>query len=472
MRALTLGAGGLFLLATWLLAAPAGLSAEAWRVAGVAALMALWWVTEVIPLPATALVPLVLLPPLGLASIADAAAPYANPVIFLFLGGFVLAAALSRCGLHRRIALGIVAASGSSAAALVAGFMGATAFLSMWVSNTATVLMVLPIALSVLALDGGSTEAASGATGGGTAFAVALMLGLAYAANIGGMATLIGTPPNALLAGFMGETYGVQVGFVEWLALGGPLVAVALPVAWWLLTRDLSGTGAPDRSRVLAARAGLGRLSREEAVVGAVTALTAAAWMTRPVLARWLPGVSDAGIAIAGALALFLLSAAAAKREPLLRWDDVEALPWGVLILFGGGLSLAAAIQASGLAAWIGSSFGAARALPSLVVVGVVTAAVVYLTELTSNTATAATFLPIAAAVAVGVGIDPFQLAAAVALAASAAFMMPVATPPNAVVYGSGVVPIGRMVRAGFWLNIVFIGLITAAVRLLGPLVA
>ncbi len=472
MRALILVAGLLLLGATWLVPAPAGLSAEAWRVAGVGALMALWWVSEVIPLPATALVPLVLLPPLGLATIGDAAAPYANPVIFLFLGGFVIAAALSRCGLHRRIALGIVVASGSSPAGLVAGFMVATAFLSMWVSNTATVLMVLPIALSVLALDDASSAGPSGGARVPSGFAVALMLGIAYAANIGGMATLIGTPPNALLAGFMDETYGVRVGFVEWLALGGPVVAVALPLAWWLLTRGLDGVGAPDRGGVLEARARLGRPSREEALVGVVTALTAIAWITRPVLARLVPGLSDAGIAVTGALALFVLSGAAEERGALLRWEDVEALPWGVLILFGGGLSLAAAIQDSGLAAWIGASFDAARALPALVIVGVVTAVVIYLTELTSNTATAATFLPIAAAVAAGVGIDPFQLGASVALAASAAFMMPVATPPNAVVYGSGLVPIRRMVGAGFWLNLVFILLITGAVRVLGPLVS
>jgi sodium-dependent dicarboxylate transporter 2/3/5 len=484
MRALGLGVGGVLLAATWALPAPAGMPAEAWRVAGVAALMAAWWVTEALPLPATALIPLVLLPLLDLASIGDTAAPYANPVIFLFLGGFMLAGALSRCGLHRRIALGIVAASGTSPAALVAGFMGATAFLSMWVSNTATVLMVLPIALSVLALEDGSRGPASGdppaaaartrgnEEPGAPAFAIALLLGVAYAANIGGMATLIGTPPNALLAGFMDETYGVRVGFVEWMVLGLPLVAVALPLAWALLTRGLVGARAPDTSLVRAARAGLGPVSRAEVIVGAITALTAGGWMARPLLARWVPGVSDAGIAIAGALSLFVVSEASRDREPLLAWEDVEALPWGVLILFGGGLSLASVIQGSGLAGWIGASFDAASGLPPLLVIGAVTAVIIYVTELTSNTATAATFLPVAAAVAIGIGIEPLQLAAAVALSASAAFMMPVATPPNAVIYGSGLVPIGRMVRAGFWLNLAFIGLITAAVRMLTPLVA
>ena len=434
----------------------------AWRAAGVAALMAVWWVSEAVPLPATALVPLVLFPPLGLASIGGAAAPYANPVIFLFLGGFILAAALSRSGLHRRIALGIVTRAGGGPRATIAGFMAATAFLSMWVSNTATVLMMLPIALSVLALDRPPGSPAGGA------FPCALLLGIAYAANIGGMATLIGTPPNALLAGFLDETYGMRLGFLEWMLVGLPLVAVALPLAWAFLARGVAGE-VLAADALQGARAALGATRREERLVGAVAATTAAAWIGRPLLEGWIPALSDAGIAIAGSLALFVLTALAPRRPALVAWDDVETLPWGVLILFGGGLSLASVIQESGLAAWIGDAMAGSGAWPALAVVATVTAGIVFLTELTSNTATAATFLPVAAAVGVGLGVGAFPLAAAVALAASAAFMMPVATPPNAVVYGSGLVPIGRMVRAGLVLNLVLIVLITAVVWLLAP---
>ncbi|MEN8376024.1 MAG: SLC13 family permease [Gemmatimonadota bacterium] len=468
--ALPLGLGAAAI--TWILPAPAGMPPAAWTCAGVAVLMAVWWVTEAVPLPATALVPLVAFPWLGLASMRDAAAPFANPVIFLFLGGFIIAAALARCGLHRRIALAIVAASGTGPKRLVAGFMIATAFLSMWVSNTATVLMMVPIAGSVLALSPQAGEADETDGEASDALAVALLLGVAYAANIGGMGTLIGTPPNALLAGFMDEAYGVRVGFVEWMMIGVPLLVVALPITWLVLTRDVGSASAPSVHAIAHARAPLGPPTRAERFVGAITAATALAWITRPVLARWIPGLSDAGIAVAGALTLFVVAGWSRRPDSWLDWDDVEALPWGVLILFGGGLSLSAVIQSSGLADWIGGTFAGTSAWPLVAVVAAVTTVIIFLTELTSNTATAAAFLPVAAAVAVGMGADPILLAAAVALAASGAFMMPVATPPNAIVYGTGRVPIGRMIRAGILLNLLFIVLVTATVRLLGPFLA
>lgn len=460
--------GPLLFAALLLLPPPAGMTPAGWRTAAVGLLMAVWWITEAIPIPATALVPLLLFPLLGVGSVSAAAAPYANPVIFLFLGGFLIAAALQRCGLHRRMALTIIALVGASPRRLIGGFMAATAFISMWVSNTATVVMLLPMALSVLGLvESGSRVGAN--------FGAALLLGLAYAASIGGMGTLIGTPPNALLAGFMDEAYGVRIGFVEWMLLGVPLVLVAVPLAWLLLTRILypvpgdAAAGGADLIRDELRR--LGPLSRAELLVGAITALTAAAWVTRPLLDDIVPGLSDAGIAIGGALLLFVIPSHWRDRTPLLGWEDARHVPWGVLLLFGGGLSLADAIEQTGLATWIGEALAVVAAWPPLLVVLTVTTVIVFLTELTSNTAVSAAFLPVAAALAVGIGADPLLLAVPVALGASCAFMMPVATPPNAIVYGSGRVTIPQMARAGFWLNLVMIVLATAAAFLLAPLI-
>ena len=450
-----------------LLPPPAAMTPAAWRTAATGILMAVWWITEAIPIPATALVPLLLFPLLGVASIGAAAAPYANPVIFLFLGGFLIAAALQRCGLHQRMALTIIALAGTSPRRLVGGFMAATAFISLWVSNTATVVMLLPMALSVITL-----VESRGATGAN--FAVTLLLGLTYAASIGGMGTLIGTPPNALLAGFMDETYGIRIGFVEWMLLGVPLVLVALPLSWLLLTRVLypvpGGDAAGGADLIRSELRRLGPLSRAELIVGGITALTAIAWVTRPLIDDVLPGISDAGIAVGGALLLFVIPAGWRERSPLLDWDDAQRLPWGVLLLFGGGLSLADAIEETGLAAWIGEALGAVAAWPPLLVVLTVSTVIVFLTELTSNTAVAAAFLPVVAALAVGIGADPLLLAVPVALGASCAFMMPVATPPNAIVYGSGHLTIPQMARAGFWLNLLMIVLVTAAAFLLAPL--
>ncbi len=452
-----------------LLPAPAGMTGGAWRTTAVAVLMAVWWITEALPIPATALLPLALFPALGVAPVAAASAPYANPVIWLFLGGFLIAIAIERCGLHRRLALGILRAVGTRPANLIGGFMLGTAFLSMWISNTATVLMMLPMALSVLALV--DRETADGAADPN--FAVALLLGLAYAANIGGLGTLIGTPPNALLAGFMSESLGVQIGFGQWMLVGVPLVAVSLPLCWLLLVRVLYplriDTLVGGAEVIQREAAGLGPVGRAEWTVGIVTAATATAWVTRPLLEPFVPGLNDTSIAVAGALLLFLVPVDWRKGEFPLTWNAAERLPWAVLLLFGGGLSLASAIQETGLAAWIGAAMQGIGAWPLVGVVLAVTAVVIFLTELTSNTATAASFLPVAAALAAGIGAAPLQLAIPTVLAASCAFMLPVATPPNAIVYGSERVSLPQMVRAGIWLNLLFIGLITAAVFLLVP---
>jgi sodium-dependent dicarboxylate transporter 2/3/5 len=324
--------------------------------------MAVWWITEAIPIPATALLPLVVLPITGIGTMRETAAPYANPIIFLFLGGFILAAGLETSGLHRRLALGIIRFAGTTPRRLIAGFMVATAFLSMWISNTATVLMMLPIALSTLAVVEPDTESPN------PHFPIALLLGIAYAANIGGLATLIGSPPNALLAGFMEETYGYTLGFAQWMTLGLPLTLLALPLCWLLLTRLLFSVGNGSTTNgdddLAAEWRARGAMSLRERVVAVVTVGTALAWIFRPMLSEWVPGLSDAGIAIAGAMLLFLIPVDWKRLTPVLRWKSVERLPWGILILFGGGLSLASAIQRSGLAEWIGTGLTAAGTWP------------------------------------------------------------------------------------------------------------
>lgn len=458
---------GLALATMMLLSAPPeAMTPAAWRVAAVAALMATWWVTEALPIAATALVPLVLFPSLGIAALGATASPYANPVIYLFLGGFLLAAALQRVTLHQRLALGIIAAVGTRPDRLVLGFIVATAAISMWVSNTATVVMLLPIATPVLELvrSAAVREEAAAAMSDSAAhdFEVALLLGIAYAASIGGIGTIVGTPPNALLAGFMAETFGTPIGFGRWMLVGVPIVAVGIPITWLLLTRVVYRVR-PDPMPAAAMivesqRAAMGRIRREEWIVGAVVGLAALGWIGQPVIARTLPGLTEPAIGIAAALLLFILPAD--DRRPVLDASALERVPWGVLVLFGGGLSLAAAIQDSGLAAWLGESLSALRAYPLLAVMLIVATVVVFLSELTSNTATAAAFIPLAAALAHGIGAEPVGLVVTTAIAASLGFMMPVGTPPNALVFGTGRVRIGEMVRAGVLLNLVMIAVV------------
>ncbi len=453
-----------------LLPAPAGLPAAGWRTAAVAVLMAVWWVTEPIPIPATALLPLALFPVLGIGSIGDAATPFANPLIYLFLGGFLLAQAMQDVGLPKRIALESVRLFGTRPGSVIAGIMGASAFLSMWVSNTATALMMLPLGMSLIELLPGDGENQDRRR-----FGTALMLGIAYSCSIGGMATLIGTPPNAFLAGFMLETYGVSIGFAQWMLLGVPLVLVGLPLTWLILTRIVfpvpRGEIPGGRSLIEERRAGLGPLRRAEKRVAVVLGLTALAWITRPLVQDSIPGLSDAGISIGAAIVLFLLPAGEPDGRRLLTWQQAEAIPWGVLVLVGGGLSLAAAIGSTGLGDWLGGRMESIASWPLLLLLATVVAFVILLTELTSNTATAATFLPVLGALALVIGQDPLILAVPAALAASGAFMLPVATPPNAIVYGSGAVQVSDMVRAGVWINLLFTVLITLAARFLLPLV-
>ncbi|HUH13043.1 MAG TPA: DASS family sodium-coupled anion symporter, partial [Longimicrobiales bacterium] len=456
--------------------APGALPPVGWRMAAVGVLMAVWWMTEAIPISATALLPLVMFPLLGVLSMSATAAPYANELIFLFMGGFFIAFAMEKWGLHLRIALGIVATVGTSPRRLVLGFMLATAFLSMWISNTAATAMMLPIGMAL----GEMFRPAD--TEGPFEFGIALMLGTAYAASIGGVATLIGTPPNAVMAGAASEMLGIQVGFLEWMRVGVPVAAVMLPIAWLLLVGVLYRPGrlAGNAAALLKERrAALGPASRGEKAVGIVFLLTALAWIFRepkplgeltiPGLQTFFPMVTDATIAIAGALALFLIPVDRKKGVFALDWETARRIPWGVLILFGGGLSLARGMDQSGLAAWIGTGVGALGAVPAVVIIAVVATLFIFLTEMTSNTATSTMAMPIMAGVAVGLGIAPLTLMAVAALSASMAFMLPVATPPNAIVFGSGYLTIPQMVRAGFWLNLIAIVVVTVAATLLVP---
>jgi sodium-dependent dicarboxylate transporter 2/3/5 len=437
---------------------PESLSYEAHKTAAMFLLMGVWWATEAVPVPVTALVPLAAFPILGIVDIQAAANPYANKTIYLFFGGFLLATAIQKWDLHKRIALFVLENVGSNGASLVLGFMLTAAFISMWVMNTATTIMLLPIGLAVITVvketvKGLNEEEAEN-------FQLSLLLGIAYGATIGGMSTLIGTGPNGMLAAFMSDNYNLDISMVDWMKVGVPLSAVMLPSSWLILTRVIYPVNfetSQETTNLLATmKEELGSFEGPEVKVFIVFFATALAWMFRTVLddVPGLTGLSDAGIAMISALFLFLLpSGHEEKKGSLLEWQDAqENVPWGLLVLFGGGLSLANAVQSTGLAIWIGNLIPSGISIV-LIVILVVTL-IIFLTELTSNMATTATFLPVVAALAVQSEFDPILVTAAVALAASCAFMLPVATPPNAIVFGSGLIKVPQMAKAGFLLNV------------------
>ena len=471
--------------------------------AAVAVLMAAWWMTEALPIAATSLVPLVAFPVLGTdVEMETVGASYGNPIIFLFLGGFLIALAMQRWNLHRRIALVTLSIMGDKPGPMIAGFMIATGFISMWVSNTATAVMMLPIGMSVLmivskvmgtALNGAAGAAdqdgAAGDRGEGTAgnqsdggddtgigavvksnFGTALMLGIAYSASIGSLGTIIGTPPNLFLIGYLKDNHDISIGFGQWMIVGVPLSVVMMAIAWFLLVKVLFK---PEIDRIPGGRelireelAKLGPMSTGEKLVLAMFVLAAVSWISLPLIFEE-PPISDEGIAMAVGLLLFLIPGGANRGVRLLDWDTAEKLPWGVLLLFGGGLALSAQFSESGLTEWIGKTTSGLGVLPTILVVAIFAAIILFLTELTSNTATAATFVPVVGGVAMGLDLDPLLLTIPVALAATCAFMLPVATPPNAVAFGSGYVTMAQMVKGGLWLNVIGIVLITATVYLL-----
>ena len=456
--------GPAWLLATLLLPGPDGMPDSAWRCLGIALLMATWWATEALPIPATSLLPLVVMPSLGINDIASVATSYANPIIYLFLGGFLLGIAMQRWQLHRRIALKVLLLVGHQPRQQIAGFMIATGFLSMWVSNTATAIMMLPIGLSVVSLlEGGDPKEVA-------RYATALLLAIAYSASIGGVATLIGTPPNALLAAYLAEDRGIDIGFAQWMMIGLPITLVMMVAAWWWLTRRgfNLGSGSEADDMVATELARLGRITKAERRVGSLFLLAAFAWVSRPFLNDLgLVWLNDTGIAIAAGILLFLLPSGERRGERLMVWEDAQQLPWGILLLFGGGLALAGAISGSGLATWIADQLSLFGALPLLMLIGVVVLVIIFLTEVTSNTATAAAFLPLLGALALSLDISPLIITVPAAIAASCAFMMPVATPPNAIVFATGHMKIRSMIRAGFALNLISTPVVTLMAYLL-----
>jgi sodium-dependent dicarboxylate transporter 2/3/5 len=439
---------------------PEGLSIEAWRVVSLAALMVVWWVTEAIPISATALIPLAALPLLGAASMKDAASPYADPIVFLFIGGFILAACVERWRLHERIALSIASVAGGRPVALVGAFMIASLLISMWISNTATTLMLAPIAIG----------AARAMTGGGKtdlALGGALTLGVAHAATIGGIGTPVGSPTNLIAMAFF-DRANESIAFIDWMMRAIPIMLLMLPVAWLLLCWPLFGKGHARFEAignvVKDALNALGPLSRPETRIGIIFALVALAWMTRTVLVK-LPGLSsltDTGIGVLGALLLFFIPSGRGGGEKLIDWKTAERIPWGIAILFGGGLSLAAAMESTGLAAWIGEWISDLDGVSAFALVALLVVTTILVSELASNVATLTSMLPVVAAVATATETPLQQLAFPVALAASFAFMLPVATAPNAIAYSSGMVTLKRMLSVGFGLNIAAIVLLLA----------
>jgi solute carrier family 13 (sodium-dependent dicarboxylate transporter), member 2/3/5 len=450
---------------------PAGLSPAGWAAAALGVWMAIWWATEALPLFVTALLPLVFIPLLGIADINAAAAPFANPVVFLLLGGFLMGLGVERWNLHRRIAFYIIVRVGSRPLNLLAGVMLATASVSMWISNTATTIMMLPIAISLIVVvlpSEGSRDRDQ------RNFAAAMTLGVAHAASIGGMGTLIGSPPNALAASYLAQTFNVQVSFAEWMAIALPMAAVMLAFAFLVLMRvfpfqTLSGAGSDAVSDMLRS---LGPMSTPEKRVASIFAVVVACWISRPFVGDLIGiKITDSGIAIAGAIALFLVPADWRSRTFLLDHATARKAPWDILVLFGGGLSLAQAMDSTGLALWIGNGLSFLHGMHFIVLVAGVALLLVFMTELMSNTAATAAFLPIAGSLVLGADAAPLLIAVPVALAASAGYMLPVSTLPNALVYATGYIPLARMIRAGFILDLLAAAVITLGIALVAPFI-
>ncbi|MEU3847831.1 SLC13 family permease [Micrococcus terreus] len=460
---------------------PASLSFEGRAVAGCALWMAIWWMTEAAPIPVTSLLPLVLFPLFGMAPMKEVAAPYADSVVFLVMGGVILGLATEKSNLHLRVALLTIRTIGTKPAQIVLGLMVASAFISAWVSNTATAVIMVPIAVSILTLVRRVDPAAAGPK-----FAASMLLGVAYGVTIGSTATLIGQPPMALMKAYLGESQGFDMEFGQWMLVGVPWAVVMLFVAWLVLTKLVFRPEAkviPGGAEMIRDElAQMGRMTTPERRVGLIFLVAIFFWVFVPFIADipavaeampWLGSISDTQVAMAAAIACFLVPAQKrsvdANGTPLLRWSASKEIPWGLLLLFGGGLSLSAMFSATGLSQWIGEQVGGLSGVPSWVIILVVIIVGLGLTELTSNTATAAAFFPIFGAVAVGVGISPLLMTIAVTLAVCSAYMLPVATPSNAVAFGSGEVSIKQMVRAGVWLNVISLALIMIVMYTLVP---
>ena len=462
-----------------LIPTPAEMSVEAQRVLASTAWVACWWITEAIPIPATSLLPVVLFPLTGALEAGESMEPYADANVFLFLGGFTIAVCMERWNLHRRIALNIINFLGTSPVRLIFGFMVATAFLSMWISNTATTMMMMPIALAVIVKVAEIVQKQDmdiDVRQGNFNFGTGLMLSIGYAASIGGVATLIGTPPNIIFAGVADEMFGQTIGFAEWMFYGLPLSAVFLVIAWVYMTKvayppemdELPG----GREVIQTELKDMGPITSPEKKIAVVFACVAVAWISRSfVLEDIFPMIHDATIGIFFAVVTFLIPVDIKKGEFLNNWETAVKIPWGILLLFGGGLSVARGFQETGLAEWIGERLGFLHGAPMILIMLSVVALVIFLTEITSNTATTSMMMPIMASMAAAMEVHPYALMITAATAASYAFMLPVATPPNAVVFGSGYITIPQMAKAGVWLNLIAIITVTIMVYLYLPVI-
>jgi len=437
-----------------------GLNEGATPVIAIGAWMVIWWMAEAVPLPVTALLPLILFPLLEVFSTGEAAAPYASPIVFLFMGGFLIALAMEKRNLHKRIALNIIKLTGTDANGIILGFMLATAFLSMWISNTATSVMMLPIALSVVDLLD-NTDADSSYRKGYRKFALCLMLGIAYAANIGGTTTIIGTPPNVVFVGYMQEFYQKEMAFGKWLFIGVPVCFTLLSVTYLMMTRVLF----PHRLQKLAGSASLiedklkelGPMSKAERGVAVIFGLTAACWIFQSGINELLGGkyLDNTIVAMAGGILMFVTPVSFNRHEYVLDWKSTERLPWGILLLFGGGLCLAKGMESTGIVQLVGDSIAGSGTISLWLLMLLLTGFMLFMTEIMSNVALTVIFVPVVLGIADSLGVNALYLAIPVTLAASCAFMMPISTPPNAVVFSSGHIRMADMVKAGFLLNII-----------------
>lgn len=447
------------------------LSPEADKVIGIALWMVLWWITEVVSIAITALIPLTFYPLLGIMPIKEVAVNYGHPIIFLFFGGFVLALALEKVNLHRRVALSIIKLTGTSPNKIILGFMLATAFLSMWISNTATTVVMLPIAYSVIEL---LINDEDGFTKKDRNFALSIMLGIAYSANVGGIATLIGTPPNIVLAGFMKSEFGYTISFAKWMLVGIPFAMIMLFFIYNVLTKIMypNRLGSFEKSKDLIDQEmnKLGNISKSEVIVLIIFILAILFWIGKDLINDLFPtlALSDTTISLVAAFACFV---AIHNNDTILKWEDTKRLPWGILILFGGGLALASALSNVGIIAMIGDAISSNTTLSVLLICSILIAVMLFMTELMSNVALITIFAPMVAGVAIGLNIEQLHILIPVAMASSCAFMLPMSTPPNAIVFASGHVKVAQMARAGFLLNIISIVLLIIFFQYIIPLV-
>ena len=460
---------GIFIFSLFIITEPPfALNNIAWVTAGIGLLMTIWWVTEAIPIYATGLIPLILFPIFDIYDLKSVSVAYAHPLVLLFLGGFIIAAAMESCGLHKRIALNILSLSGLSPSKIIAGFMLTTASISMWVSNTASTIMMLPIALSVITIFSKETNAKN------EELAIPLLLAIAYSASVGGASTLIGTPTNIMLAGILSDTYNYEISFIDWLLIGLPILIFLLPIIWFFLTnisfKVSNKTSDALEKTITNMNKEIGKPSFAEKVVAAVFFLTALLWILRRTLNETLNlNLNDTSISLFGALLLFLIPTG--KNIRACNWQVANKIPWGVLLLVGGGIALSKAFNSSGLATWIGSFSHFFINYEFYILIILAVGLIIFLTELNSNTATIATFAPILIIFAIGINHNPLFYVIPATIAASCAFMLPIATPPNAVIFGSGKIKISDMLRAGFLLNIISIFAISIASSFLIKLV-